>query len=471
MEEKEVFETFEDEAVLENRNYSEEILELIRSGKTDEEIAEGLADYHDNDIAAAIEFLSEEERKRLYNLLGNEAVSDIFTYLDDVEVYIEELDADTAADVIEEMDADDAVDVLEELDEEKRKELLELIEPEAKEDIELIDSYGEDEFGSIMTTNFITVSKDLTVKQAMRQLITQAAENDNISTIYVLDNDNTFYGAIELKSLIIARHDTSLESLIITSYPFVYDTESISETIDTLREYSEDSIPVLSIETKTVIGVVTSQDMVEIVDEEMSEDYAKFAGLTEEEDLDEPLAMSMKKRIPWLVVLLILGLGISSVIGIFENVVKELSIIVCFQSLILGMAGNTGTQSLAVTIRVLMNSSLTAKERFSLVFKEIRVGFLNGAVLGLISFIVTSFYIHFLKFEAWTFAFSVASCVALSLIFAMIIASFTGTVIPLTLKRLKIDPAVASGPLITTINDFVSVIIYYGLAWMLLINI
>lgn len=471
MEEKEIFEVFEDEAVLEDRNYCDEILELIRSGKPDREIAEGLAYFHDNDIAAAIEFLSEDERKKLYNALGNEAVSDIFAYLDDVEIYIEELDADTAADVIEEMDADDAVDVLEELDEEKRKELLELIEPEAKEDIELIDSYDEDEFGSIMTTNFITISKDISVKQAMRQLISQAAENDNISTIYVLDSDDTFYGAIELKSLIVARTETSLESLIVTSYPFVYDKESISETIERLREYSEDSIPVLSAQSKTVIGVVTSQDIVEIVDEEMSEDYARLAGLTEEEDLDEPLSMSMKKRIPWLIVLLILGLGISSVIGIFENVVKELSIIVCFQSLILGMAGNTGTQSLAVTIRVLMNSSLTAKERLSLVFKEIRIGFLNGVALGVISFLITSFYIHFLKLEAWMFAFSVAGCVALSLICAMIIASFSGTAIPLTLKKLKIDPAVASGPLITTINDFVSVIIYYGLAWVLLINV
>lgn len=471
MEEKNIFEIENEEAVFENRNYCDEILELIRSNKADNEIAEGLVDFHDNDIAAALEFLSEDERKKLYAILGNEAVSNIFAYLDDVEVYIEELGAEKAADVIEEMDADDAVDLLDELDEEKRQELLELIEPEAKEDIELIDSYDENEFGSIMTTNFITISKDITVKMAMRRLITQAAENDNISTIYVLDTDGTFYGAIELKSLIIARTNTPLESLIITSYPFVYDNELISETIEGLREYEEDSIPVLSHKDKSVIGVITSQDIVEIVDEEMSEDYAKLAGLTEEEDLDEPLIMSMKKRIPWLTVLLILGLGISSVIGIFENVVKELSIIVCFQSLILGMAGNTGTQSLAVTIRVLMNGSLTLKEKLSLVFKEIRIGFVNGISLGIISFVVTSLYIHFLKAENWAFSFMTAGCVALSLLLAMVIASFTGTAIPIVLKKLKIDPAVASGPLITTINDFVSVIVYYGLAWILLIKI
>ncbi len=459
------------EAFLEERSYTDEILALIRSGKAKEDISSGLGVYHSNDIAAAIEFLSESERKRLYGILGNETVSDIFSYLDDVELYIEELDAHTAADVIEEMDADDALDVLDELDDEKKKELLELIDPEAKDDIELIDSYDEDEFGSIMTTNFITVSKDITVKQAMRKLISEAAENDNISTIYVTGNDNTFYGAIELKSLIVARSDTPLESLIITSYPFVYDSEKISETIDRIREYDEDSIPVLSVKTNAIIGVVTAQDIVEIVDEEMSNDYARLAGLTEKEDLDEPLFMSMKKRIPWLIVLLILGLGISSVIGIFENVVKELSVIVCFQSLILGMAGNTGTQSLAVTVRVLTDSQITSSEKLLLISKELRIGAISGSVLGLISFLVTSCYLHFLKLESLAFSFSVAGCVSLALICAMIIASFSGTVIPLMLKKLKIDPAVASGPLITTINDFVSVVIYYGLAWLLLINV
>lgn len=468
MEEKEVFETEED--ILENRDYAEEILAVIRTSKTAEEIIEGLADYHDNDIAAVLEFLTKEERIYLYSVLGDEAVSNIFSYLDDVEIYIEELSSDKAADVIEEMDADDAVDVLDELDSDKRQEILELIEPEAKENIELIDSYEEDVFGSVMTTNFIVINKDSTIKKAMRSLINQAAENDNISKLYVVDENGCFCGAVDLKDLIVARQTDDFTDLITTSYPFVYDTEKIDESIDVLREYSENSIPVISEETKEVLGVITAQDIINLVDEQHDEDYAKFAGLTEQEELFEPLTKSVKKRIPWLIILLFLGLGISSVIGVFENVVKELSVIVCFQSLILGMAGNTGTQSLAVTIRILAGEELTFKERFSLVFREIKVAFANGFLLSLISFAVTLLYLLVFKKEMLVFAATAAGCVALSLLFTMIIAGFSGTAIPLLLKRVGLDPAVASGPLITTINDFVSVIVYYSLAWTLLSN-
>lgn len=459
------------EDVLQYRDYSAEILAIIRSEKTNDQIKEELNDYHDNDIAAIVEELTAEEREKLFEVLGADGVSDVVAYLDAAGEYLSELDSEKAADVIESMDADDAVDVLDELDEDKRKELLELIEPEAKEDIELIDSYSDDEFGSIMTTNFIVIKRNITVKQAMRSLISQAAENDNISTIYVEETDGTFYGAIDLKDLIIARTDTPLEDLIITSYPFVYGNEIISETIEQVKEYSEDSIPVLSANTKQVIGVITSQSIMEAADEELSEDYAKLAGLTEEEDIKEPLLMSMKKRVPWLVALLFLSLGVSAVIGMFEGVVSQLTVIMCFQSLILGMSGNTGTQSLAVTIRVLMDSNLNFKDSMKLVLKEVKVGLLNGAILGIITFLFTGIYIYLFKTADLFFAFSTSACVALSLCVAMVVASFTGTAIPMTLKKIGIDPAVASGPLITTINDFVSVLVYYGLAWALLINL
>ncbi len=471
MDEKEVLtEQFEDEAVLENRGYSDEILSLIRSGKSDDEIAEGLENYHDNDIASVVEELSPQERERLYEVLGPDRVSDIFAYLDDVSTYIEELDADEAADVIENMDADDAIDILDELDEDKRQELMQLIEPQAKEDIELIRSYDDGEFGSIMTTNFIDIKRHLTVKQAMKALIDQAADNDNISTIYVVEDDDTFYGAIDLKDLIIARQDTPLEDLITTSYPFVYDNEIISDTIEQLKEYSEDSIPVLSSEDKTLIGVITSQDIVEIVDNEMGDDYAKLAGLTAEEDLKEPLLKSMRKRIPWLVILLFLGLLVSSVVAVFEPVVSSLTLIICFQSLILGMAGNVGTQSLAVTIRVLTDENLNFKKRLSFVLKEMRVGFCNGLFLGIVSFVLIGLYIMFFKDKPPVFSFATSGCAGLALCISMTVSSLTGTVIPLIFKSLKIDPAVASGPLITTVNDLVAVVTYYGLAWLLLIN-
>ena len=460
----------EEESVPVRPDYAEELLGLLRGQGTLAEKQELLSDYHDSDIADVLEQLTPEERGRLYRLLGDERISDVFAYLEDVSVYIEELSAEKAADVIEGMDADDAIDVLEELDEDKRQVLMELMDDEATEDIRLIVSYEEDEIGSRMTTNYVAIEKNLSVKQAMRSLVQQAAENDNISTLYALNADGTFYGAIDLKDLIVAREGTELEDLIVTSYPYVYAKETVEACIEQLKDYSEDSIPVLDADDR-LIGVITAQDIVEVVDEEMGEDYARLAGLTAEEDLREPVFMSMKKRVPWLIALLFLALGVSAVVGIFEGVVQSLALIVCFQSLILDMAGNVGTQSLAVTIRVLMDENLTGAQQGRLIWKEVRVGLLNGTLLGSLSFGIIGLYIWLIKGKALAFSFLTSGCIGVALLLAMVASSFTGTVIPMIFKRLHIDPAVASGPLITTFNDLVAVVTYYGLAWALLINL
>lgn len=456
--------------VPERPDYEKELTDILRSNAPDDYIREKFEDYHENDIADILEDLTPEERKKLYRILGDELTSEIFAYVEDVGKYIEEMDAEKAADIIESMDADDAVDVLDELDDGKSKAIFQLMNEDAREDVKLIHSYDEDEIGSRMTTNFIEIQRGSTIRQAMRELVTQAAENDNISTLYVSDTDGTFYGAIDLKDLIIAREYMNLEDLIQTSYPYVYAKENINECIEELKDYSEDSIPVLDNE-KHIIGVITSQDIVEVVDEEMGEDYAKLAGLTAEEDLQEPLSESIKKRMPWLIVLLFLGLLVSSVVGIFEKVVAELTLIVCFQSLILDMAGNVGTQSLAVTIRVLMDEDISGKEKLQLIAKEMKIGFCNGTILGILSFICIGIFIAVVKGKGFYFGFAVSGCIGVALLVAMVISSMVGTVIPIFFHKIKIDPAVASGPLITTVNDLVAVVTYYGMAWLLLIDV
>jgi magnesium transporter len=455
---------------LERPDYEQEIIEIIQSKDSPKNIREKLEDYHENDLAAVLERLSREDRKKLYQILGVERVSELFAYLDDVEKYINELDAEKAADIIESMDADDAVDVLEELEDEKREELVGLIDEEARNDITLIQSYDDDEVGSKMTTNFIMIKRGLTVKQAMKELVSQAADNDNISTIYVCEDDDTFYGAIDLKDLIIARNYVELEDLIVTSYPYVYANELVSQCIEELKDYSEDSIPVLGSE-RQILGVITAQDIVEVVDDEMGEDYAKLAGLIEEEEKEETLIDSVKKRIPWLGILLVLGLCVSTITGMFESVIAELPLVVFFQSLILGMSGNVGTQSLAVTIRVLTDEDeLTLKQIGYRIFKEIRIGFLNGFLLGMASFVFIGLYIWLIKGKAVLDAFAVSSCIGTALLMSMTVSSFTGTIIPILFKKANVDPAVASGPLISTVNDMVAVVTYYGLAWGFLIN-
>ena len=449
---------------------AKEIIDIIKSSLTNEEIRTELNNYHANDIAAALSELDTDTRKKLYEILGIEKVADIFTYVDDASEYIEELTPEKAADVLENMDADDAVDTLEDIEnDDKRKQLISLMDQDASEDVRLISSYDDDSVGSMMTTNYVTIYSDFTVKQAMRSMIGQAHENDNINTIYVVDRDEKFYGAIDLRDLIIARDYVPLDDIISKGYPSLKADQKISDCIEMLKDYAEDSIPVLDDEDK-IIGVVTSQDVVEAVDDEMSDDYAKLAGLTSEEDLNERLFDSMKKRLPWLILLLFLGMGVSSVVGIFETVVAQIAIIMCFQSLILDMAGNVGTQSLAVTIRVLMDENLAAGEKVGLVFKEMKVGFFNGLFLGIMAFIFIGLYIWLLKGNPVVHAFVISGCVGFSLMAAMVISSLVGTLIPMFFHKIKIDPAVASGPLITTVNDLVAVVIYYGLVWILLIH-
>ncbi|MBR3252043.1 MAG: magnesium transporter [Erysipelotrichaceae bacterium] len=458
---------------LENNQNSnvKEIVKLIKGMEFDESLKKALEDYHDNDIADALAFLSVEERKLLYKVIGPERTGEVFSFVKyDVDKYINEINIDQAAKIVEEMDTDDAVDLLDMIDDSVEDQILNKMDDSVEEEIRMIQSYADDELGSLMTTNFIKLSIFYTVKQAMRELIRQSEDNDNIDTLYVVDNDNRFCGVVDLRHLIKARESDKFNELVITSFPFVYDHEKIADSLEDIKEYSENSIPVLD-EGQHLLGVITATDIIETVEEEADDDYAKLGGLSAKEDLDEPLIESMKKRLPWLGCLLVLGIGVSAVVGIFEGVISEIAIIVCFQSLVLDMAGNVGTQSLAVTIRVLMDEEISAKEKLGLVFKEVRVGFSNGLLLGLISFFFIGLYVHFLKGYPLGFSFAVSACVGIALLTAMLISSLVGTVVPIIFDKMHVDPAVASGPFITTINDLVAVVSYYGLSWLLLLKV
>ena len=250
------------------RDIYSEISLILKSGIPAEELRERLADYHDNDIAIVIHDLEKEERLKIYPKLGEEKVSEIFSYLDDVEDFIEEVGLKKAADIIELMDSDDAIDVLEELDEEDRIAIIEEMDEEIVEDINLITQYEEDEIGSIMTTNYIEINKNYTIKEAMKSMVSQAADNDNVSIIFVSNDDETYYGSIDLRDLIITRYDKNLDDIIKTSYPVLHANDLISDCINDLKEYSLELYPVLNSDNK-LIGVITSNDIVETVDEEL----------------------------------------------------------------------------------------------------------------------------------------------------------------------------------------------------------
>lgn len=446
----------------EKPDYKTEILDLIRSRKSPGVLAEELKSYHENDLAAVLPVMEKRERENLYRIMESEDLAAVLEYAKDAEIYLDEMDIRKAAQLLQEMEPDTAVDVLRMVEQKKQKVLLDLMEEESRQRLRLLASYEEDRIASRMTTNFVAVSNTCSIKEAMHTVIEQAAEHDNISVIYVTDGRGSYYGAVSLKELIIARKEQNMEEIAITAYPYVYADEEIDACLEMLKTYSEDSIPVLS-DTNQILGVITAQDMIEVVDDELGEDYARLGGLTAEEDLKEPVVQSMKKRLPWLVLLLGLGLIVSGVVGAFEGVVAQLPLIISFQSLILDMAGNTGTQSLAVTIRVLMDEDLTGKQKVLLIWKEVRIGFANGIILGMLAFAGVGIYICMAKGMSLQGAFAVSLCIGIALLLAMAVSSLVGTAVPMLFKQLGVDPAVASGPLITTVNDLVAVVTYYGL--------
>ena len=458
------------------RNFIEELRSILTSQLSDEEKKKQLLQYHYSDIADLLDELDEDLEEQLLSILGQEEAAETILYSDDIGDIIEDLEPEHVADLIEEMDVDDAIDVLEELDEEQRDEIISLLDDaELKEDIEQIFSYDEYSLGSKMTTNYISITTNDTVKTAMSKVINQASKNDNVAIIYVLDDEDKFYGTLDLRDLIIARDTTDLKSIIKTNYPYFIDTELVEDVLPRLIEYGLDSYPIVNSENM-LVGVITADDVIEVVHEELGDDYAKLGGLTEEEEITEGIFQSVKKRIPWLIILLILGLVQSFTMTGFEAVVATLPIIVFFQTLVLGMAGNSGTQSLAVTIRLLSSEEDSHKLIRKALFKELRIGMLNGLILALCAFAFVFLFLLITKQGVSTDAFSIiegikgAGIVAGALAVSMSISSFMGAFIPVIFSKIGVDPAVASGPFITTINDITALLVYYGLA-MLLFNI
>ncbi len=455
----------------------QEILDIITQTESIEELHDSLSHYHSHDIAEVFEFLSEQDLNKIYQCFDEQELSDIFSYIEDAGEYLNDLNKEKAADLIELMDSDDALKILEELEENERQEIIELIDEEIREDIELIENYEDDQIGSYMTNNYITINRNATIKKAMRTVVNEASNNDNFTILYVINDDETLYGTIELKDLIKARANEGLEDIIKKSYPAILDTAVVSDVLNEIKEYDMDSIPVVDVNNK-FLGVITSNDLIEVIDDELSDDYAKLAGLSGEEELDESTFKSVKKRIPWLCILLILGLIISLVMQVFEAAIVAVPVIVFFQSMILGMGGNVGTQSLAVTIRAISDEEISRKDVARLVFKEIRIAFFNGLLISLVAFIVVTLYLVLSRTvinEVHGFymkdIYKTAGVVAVSLLLTMVISGLIGTVTPIILKKCKIDPAVASGPFITSINDITAIVIYYGIALIMFSNL
>lgn len=444
------------------RDFIVEIINLIENTLDNEKLIDDLSQYHASDIADAFGELDDEQLVRLYDILPSELLADIITYIEEKERYLDLMENEDVADILDNMESNDAAEVLEELDEEDIEEIQELVEPETLEDINLINSYDENMLGSVMSTDYIEIKANLTIKQAMRVVINSANEVENINVIYVTDDAGKYVGIITLRDLIRARSNDQLEDIIKTNYPTLYDYTLLDEIDKDILDYELESYGVLDSEGG-LIGIVNDETLIDLLEEEYKEDYAMLAGISEIEDTSEPIYKAVFARLPWLAFLLVIGLFVSLLTSSFEEVILNLTTVVFFQSLILGMAGNTGTQSLAVTISKLNDDE---KKIGKVIKRELFTGFLNGLIIGTLAFGLVLIFL-LLRQTGISDCLKTGLSVSISLVISMSIAAFLGAFVPYVLSKLKVDPAVASGPFITTVNDIVAIIIYYSLASLL----
>lgn len=438
----------------------------------DDNLEERLNDYHPTDLALWLAVYEASFCVEILNRLTIQFAADILNFME-VEKAADILDAfDTnkASKLIMEMDTDEATDALKLFDQTKKRALLSKLAPKDRAMMNRFLGYVEDSAGAIMTSEAIVLDKSMDVKDAMRVLVKNAVSAESIHMLFVTDESHILEGVVELKTLIQARSPMDIASLMDHDTITVYTDTPAEDAARIMRNYQIYLLPVVD-HDHAFQGVITLDDAADILEDATSEDYARFANVSREATIRDSIFRSAFHRLPWLTLLLGLGLIISGIISGFENTLAEVTVIVLFQPLILGMAGNTGTQSLAVTIRGLSNDYYTTgNEARNHVISELKSGMLNGLAIGALGFLTT---IGFLYITSVLDAnpLLVGLTVALSLVASLSVASLFGTLVPLTLHKYNLDPAVASGPFITTLNDVIALVIYFSLATFIIMTL
>lgn len=446
------------------------IINQLEKTKDINTLRTNLSKLHPYDIAKVFPLLDENRRKKIYTIFNDEKLADIFSYLEDSSTYLQELNREKIADIIEEMEPDDAADALGEMSQSTSKAIYELLEKETQEELSVLAKYKEDTAGAIMNTNYISLLSGIDIKAAMKIIVQQAPEVETINTSFVIDNNGSLLGTINLKKMIVTKSPCNIDNIMNTNFQWANVDQDIEEALKIIKDYDIYELPIL--ENGILKGIITMDDATDALIDVAEEDYAKFAGLTKEEETNESVFKSIKKRLPWLSILLILDIFVTIIISQFEYLftIDSMTILVIFQPMILGLAGNCGTQSLAVTIRKISNYQLDHKKPIlSHIGRELSLGFITGLILAITSFILT-LIVLLLKQNNDQNIFVLAAVVSIALFVSIVVANTVGSMIPIILNKCGVDPAVASGPFITTINDISSITIYFTLATLLIYN-
>ncbi|MCM2301143.1 MAG: magnesium transporter [Flavobacteriaceae bacterium] len=444
--------------------YSQELLNQVSSliQQNDEQgIVDLLKDLHYADIAEILDELNAYEATYVFNSLDSEITSEILLEVDeDVrEKILRSLSAKEIADELIELDTDDATDIISELSDERMKEVISEIDDDehAKDIVELL-RYDEDSAGGLMAKELVKVNENWNVLTCIKEMRAQAEEVTRVHSIYVVDDNDKLKGRLSLKDLLTTSARTPIKDIYIPKVDFVSVDEDAEEVAKIMRKYDLEAIPVVD-ELGRLVGRITIDDIVDVITEEAEKDYQLAAGISQDVEADDTIWELTKARLPWLILALFGGFISVSILGGFQEALQNHKELFFFTPLIAAMAGNVGVQSSAIIVQGLANDSLKGS-LWKRLLKELSLSLFNGLVLA---FILMSAGMYFLGFDL-KFGLTIAT----SLISVIIIASLVGTFIPIVLDKRGIDPALATGPFITTSNDIFGILIYFWIAKMML---
>ena len=430
------------------------------SSKNKKMLLKHTAELHYADLAEVINELDAQEATYLVKLFPSEKTADVFTELDEDlrEQILAKLTSEEIAAEIAELDTDDAVDIITELDEEIAKEVISNLNDRehAAEIVELL-RYDEDTAGGLMAKELIRVNENWSINNCVREMRAQAGQVTRVHSIYVVDDDNTLMGRLSLKDLLMAPDNAHIKDVYIKKVDYVEVNEDSEEVAKIMAKYDLEAIPVVD-EMRRLVGRITIDDIVDVIKEEADKDYQQMAGITQDVEASDSILELTKARLPWLIVGLIGGLGAAVIMGGFEDILAKHALLFFFTPLIAAMAGNVGVQSSAIIVQGLANDDIKGGI-LPRVLKEMLLALFNGIILAVLLFACT-----------WIWKGSLASAIAISisLIAVIIIAGIIGTFTPMFLHKNKIDPAIATGPFITTCNDIFGILIYFWIAKLIL---
>ena len=415
---------------------------------------------HPADIAEIMDYVNLQEAQYIYELLNEEQAADVLVEIDeDVrDKFLASLSAKEIAESIENMDSDDATDLIQDLPEKKQEEVLSEIKDESQSsDISDLLAYEEDSAGGIMAKEFVAANSEWTVKEALTMLRKQVEDVDNVYTIYVTNVQSKLLGTLSLKKFLYASDQTLIKDLYRPD-PIVVDAMVPAEEVASIMEkYELVVIPVVN-DLGVLIGRITIDDALEVIKEEAEKDYQMASGISEKVESSDNIWMLSRARLPWLLIGLTGGILGAYVIGGFEDKISEFPVMASFIPLILAMGGNVGVQSSAIIVQSLANNSLEIETIAKKLIKELLVALVNGVICSLIAL----FFCLFTENDPL-----LSLTIGVALISVFLYAGLFGTFIPLILNRYKIDPALATGPFITTTNDVIGLLLYFLIGWAL----